>query len=148
MTARRYFAYGSNMDPDQMRERCPASTMAGVATLPGHAFRIAAGGYATVVPDTAGLVHGVLWNLAAADETTLDRYEELDRDLYRKIEVTVMRPGGATERAMAYVATDPTVGRPVANYQERIVEAAFHHRFPVDYIESLRTWLNAGRARP
>lgn len=148
MKSRVYFAYGSNMDLGQMRERCPASTPVGVATLPRHAFRIAAGGYATVVPDPDQAVHGVLWSLATDDEAALDRYEDLEAGLYHKIEVVVTRPDGTSLSAMAYVATDPTVGRPVPEYQERIVEAAFHHRLPGAYIESLRTWLNAGQARP
>lgn len=31
-----YFAYGSNMNWDQMRERCPSSRFLGIAALPDH----------------------------------------------------------------------------------------------------------------
>mgnify|MGYP006305897221 CR=1 FL=1 len=35
-----YFAYGSNMDEDQMYDRCPGATLAGMATLDEYAFII------------------------------------------------------------------------------------------------------------
>ena len=38
-----YFAYGSNLDPTQMRRRCPTSAPAGPATLDG--WRLAFGGH-------------------------------------------------------------------------------------------------------
>jgi hypothetical protein len=31
-----YFAYGSNMDPDQMMERCPDAKLNGLGYLPDH----------------------------------------------------------------------------------------------------------------
>ena len=55
-----YFAYGANMDPVHMAERCPAAQHLGVASLPGHRFGIAAGGYGTVRPDSGMAVRGVL----------------------------------------------------------------------------------------
>lgn len=148
MAHRVYFSYGSNMDIGQMRDRCPNSTVLGPAVLPDHGFRIAVGGYATVVPEPGASVHGVLWHLTAEDELALDRYEDLDAGLYHKVDLEVVDADGRVHRAMAYLATDATVGRPVEGYLEKIIEAAFHHRFPVRYVESLRTWLNAGQARP
>ena len=145
MSHRLYFAYGSNMDLGQMRVRCPASEVVGCGRLSGHAFRIAAGGYGTVVPDPDSTVHGVLWRLTEADEAELDRYEDLAAGLYRKIDVDIVRDDGSAERTMIYVATHSALGRPVPGYQEQVIEAAAHHRFPTSYIESLRTWLPAGR---
>ncbi len=131
-----------------MRVRCPASEVVGTGQLPGHAFRIAAGGYGTVVADPGSTVHGVLWRLTEPDEAELDRYEDLAAGLYRKIDVAVVPDDGTAERTMIYVATDSAIGHPVPGYQEQVVEAAVRHRFPAPYIESLRTWLPAGRARP
>jgi len=55
-----YFAYGSNMDRDQMKRRCPEAEFLGPAVLPGCSFQINRRGVATVIPST-GEVHGILW---------------------------------------------------------------------------------------
>ncbi len=144
MTDLLYFSYGSNMDLEQMRTRCPASVVVSLARLPRHAFRIAAGGYGTVVPNPDATVYGVLWRLTEEDEAELDRYEDIAAGFYRKVEEGVVRDDGAAEPAMMYVAADSSTGRPVPGYQERIVEAAFHHGFPGPYVESLRSWIVAG----
>lgn len=46
---RRYFAYGSNMDRQQMRGRCPGAVLLGTARLPGYRFIINRAGVASVV---------------------------------------------------------------------------------------------------
>src|SRR5215203_7027199 len=70
-----YFAYGSNMDHAAMAERCPASRPLGIARLPRHRFFIAREGYASVARDPRRTVWGVLWDLALANMSALDRYE-------------------------------------------------------------------------
>ncbi|CAJ2500446.1 Uu.00g032990.m01.CDS01 [Anthostomella pinea] len=44
-----YFAYGSNLSPTQMKERCPGSTPIGLAHLPGWTWIINERGYANIV---------------------------------------------------------------------------------------------------
>lgn len=44
-----YFAYGSNLSTEQMRERCPYSTAVGLGKLTGWKWIINARGYANVV---------------------------------------------------------------------------------------------------
>ncbi len=136
-----YFAYGSNMDRMQMADRCPDSVVVGPATLPDHAFRIATGGYATVVPSPSDAVHGVLWHLPETDEASLDAYEDLASDFYRKIECEVTDGDGVRRPAMLYVASDPTPGRPVPGYQEKVVAAAIEHGFPAPYVGQLSGWI-------
>ena len=45
-----YFAYGSNMDADQMGRRCSAAAIIGTASLEGYRFIINSRGVATVAP--------------------------------------------------------------------------------------------------
>ena len=135
-----YFSYGSNMDLAQMVERCPGSVVIGRATLPDHEFRIAAGGYGTVVPSPGAVVHGILWNLPEEDEAALDVYEDLANGFYRKVARDV-RAGGAPQPAMMYIAADPTPGRSVPGYQEKIVAAAIRHGFPAPYVDQLKAWV-------
>ena len=49
MSRKEYFAYGSNLNFDQMGYRCPEATVVGIAKLNGYelAFRR---GYLTILP--------------------------------------------------------------------------------------------------
>ena len=55
-----YFAYGSNMDQEQMRQRCPEAAFVGTASLPGYMFIINERGVATVIPKADASVPGVV----------------------------------------------------------------------------------------
>jgi len=74
-----YAAYGSNMDPAQMAERCPHSPWRGSGWLEG--WRLTFGGedigwegaMATVVEELGERVFVVLYELSAADEASLDK---------------------------------------------------------------------------
>ncbi|KAL0066418.1 hypothetical protein AAF712_006460 [Marasmius tenuissimus] len=70
-----YFAYGSNIWMDQMKRRCPESRFIGVAKLERWRWIISTRGYANVVPSQDDYVYGFIYELNAADESTLDRYE-------------------------------------------------------------------------
>lgn len=147
--SRPYFAYGSNIDRAQMRARCPGALFAGVARLPGHRFTVNRHGYATVVPDAASEVYGVLWRINEAGERALDRYEGVAEGLYRKTAADVELLGRAPARvdgALIYVAVDARPGRPRASYLELILAAARQHGFPRDYVRRLERW--AARGRP
>ena len=61
-----YFAYGANMDVEDMARRCPRSRPLGVARLMRHRLAITREGWLTATRDARGRVHGVLWNLALA----------------------------------------------------------------------------------
>ncbi len=106
-----YFAYGSNMDLHQMRVRCPSAVSVQTARLPGHRFIVNSLGVGSVVPDPASSVYGMTWTLTADDERSLDRYEGVERGLYRKTSVEVRTADGNKTVAMMYVATDPTRGK-------------------------------------
>jgi hypothetical protein len=55
-----HFAFGSNMSRALMRRRCPGAHGLGPARLDGWRFVITRDGYASLVRDPAGRVHGVL----------------------------------------------------------------------------------------
>jgi gamma-glutamylcyclotransferase (GGCT)/AIG2-like uncharacterized protein YtfP len=141
------FAYGSNMNRPQMRERCPEANAVGNAVLSGWRFRINTRGYATIVPDDDGVVHGLLWTLTGPDESALDRYEGVAQDLYTKRQLVVRAQAGPVE-AMAYVATDSRVGVTEDEYFLRIIEGATEARLPADYLAELDSWKPKGPAPP
>ncbi len=137
-----YFAYGSNMDSQQMAGRCTHATDAGLGTLPHHRFIINQRGVASIVPSLGTDVHGRLWWLDPQDEESLDRYEGVAKGFYRKIVFTIERPGGMpTTRALVYVASDQKAGTPREGYLERVIAAARELDLPAEYVSELETWL-------
>ncbi len=139
---KRYFAYGSNMDPEQMAARCPGAVLEGVGALPGYRFLVTEAGFGSVVPDPGSTVYGVVWRLLPSDEAALDAYEGLSGGLYHKItaRVQLVSPAESVD-AMLYVATTERPGRPRPGYLEAVLRAAQHHGLPPTYLDELARWL-------
>ena len=136
-----YFAYGSNMDLVQMADRCPNSATIGTAELPFHRFMINSYGGATVVPDPASAVHGLLWNITEEDERALDRYEGVRRGIYRRDFVDVVLPDGRKARALIYIGTNTDPGTARNGYMEKVYSAAQGCGLPKFYMDQLKAWL-------
>ena len=135
-----YFGYASNMDETQMAARCPAAKLLDGAVLPDHGFVITSKGYASVVPSPGDVVFGLLWDITPGDAESLDRYEGIRAGLYRKVELGVTTTGGKDIRAMAYLASEKTTGKPQPGYLEQVVAAARRHHLPEDYVRRLESW--------
>ncbi len=149
-----YFAYGSNLDPEQMRERCPGHRVVGLAVL--HDQRMAfprfsqrwGGGVAGLVPAHGEQVYGVVHDLTETDLAALDRCEgyrgpgdqhnDCDREL---LTVEIVRPDDGSVprrvRACAYIARPSNPQPPSRRYLEAILRGARHHRLPEEYVEKL-----------
>jgi cation transport regulator ChaC len=136
-----HFAYGSNMYRTVMRRHARCAVPIGVARLADHRFIITADGYASVEPERASTVYGVLWKLSARDRATLDRWEWTASGQYRA-EILPVRSAGSRVTALVYVGRRRT-GRPRAGYMELVIAAARAWRFPPRYIASLQHWLPA-----
>ena len=139
-----YFAYGANMDPAPMAQRCPGAERVGLAVLPDHEFRIAVAGYGNATTAAGRTVHGVLWDLPPEDELALDAFEGVPEGLYRKDVVAVRTSDGRTVSAMLYLPADPSPGRPRSGYLERIISVAEDLGFPSDYVAGLQCLLAGG----
>jgi gamma-glutamylcyclotransferase (GGCT)/AIG2-like uncharacterized protein YtfP len=138
-----YFAYGSNMSRAPMRARCPSAREVGGATLDGYRLIITSDGYASVVPEPGGIVHGLLWRLASRDLAALNAYESLDTGLYR-IATLPVRLGTRQVAAMVYVARSCAIGLPQPGYLEAVLAAARELDFPPAYIETIARWQPSG----
>jgi len=136
---RPYFAYGSNMDPEQFRSRCPQSRVLGPATLADHRFIITTRGYASIEPHVGSLVHGVLTALTEADEAALDSFEGVRHCIYRKDSMVVGLDGGELT-ALVYVDNETAHGRPKPGYLERVLRGARHHGFPPHAVQEIEAW--------
>jgi gamma-glutamylcyclotransferase (GGCT)/AIG2-like uncharacterized protein YtfP len=138
-----YAAYGSNLDPAQMKGRCPLSPLSGTGWLEG--WRLTFGGeelgwegaLATVVEAPGERVFVALYDVAALDEPALDAWEGAETGLYRKIRVRVHTLEGDV-LAWLYVLDSYEGGLPSARYLGLIAEAAEAAGAPADYVAALR----------
>ena len=138
-----YAAYGSNMNPAQMAERCPHSPRQGIGWLDG--WRLTFGGedigwegaLATVVEDGAERVFVVLYELAESDEQSLDRWDGATIGYYRKFKVRVATRDGEA-LAWLYVLNAYEGGLPAARLLGIMADAAEAAGAPEDYVKALR----------
>ena len=92
-----YAAYGTNLDPIRMGERCPHSPLATTGWLTG--WRLTFGGedlgwdgaLSTIVEDPIEQVFVAVYDITREDEADLDGWEAADSGLYRKTKVRVSR---------------------------------------------------------
>ena len=68
-----YFAYGSNMNPDRIRERIPGARLVGKAIIKG--WKLAERLYADIERSRGARVEGVLYLVNETERFRLDSYE-------------------------------------------------------------------------
>ena len=137
-----YAAYGTNMDPRRMLERCPHSPLQGTGWLQG--WRLTFGGedlgwdgaLATIVQDAFEQVFVAVYDVTDEDVAVLDSWEG-PPGLYRK---TSLRIATLTGEALcwAYVLDAYEGGLPSASYLGVLAEAAEAADAPDDYVAALR----------
>ena len=81
-----YFAYGSNMNHEHMKMRCPKAKYLGQWTLPGH--KLVFRSVADVEQSKKDKVSGALFEITQECERALDRYEGYP-NLYTKKYYTI-----------------------------------------------------------
>lgn len=108
----KYFAYGSNMNPERMRQRRINFSKREWAVLKGWRLefnKMASSnpneGYANIVRAniTRDSVEGILYEISGEDIKNLDRYEGYPNH-YDKINVKLELNGGSEVEAITYIA--------------------------------------------
>ncbi|MGI8459775.1 MAG: gamma-glutamylcyclotransferase [Propionibacteriaceae bacterium] len=141
-----YAAYGSNLDPGQMAERCPHSPLRVTGWLTGWRITFGGDGWDGALPtlveasdatDGASRVFVGLYDVTGSDESTLDQWESADVGLYRKLRVRVATLDGE-QTAWVYVLNDFEGGMPSARTIGLLADAAEHAGAPKDYLAELR----------
>lgn len=138
-----YAAYGTNLDPGRMSERCPHSPLRSTGWLRG--WRLTFGGeehgwdgaLATIVEDPIEQVFVAIYDVTPEDESELDRWDSADTGLYRKTRVRVSTMSGEI-LVWAYVLDAYEGGVPSALYLGVLADAAEAADAPVDYVAALR----------
>ncbi|MET4238605.1 gamma-glutamylcyclotransferase family protein [Bradyrhizobium sp. RT10b] len=121
-----YFAYGSNLNKEQMKFRCPKAVALGGMELPNA--QLVFNGVADVVYHKTKTAVGGLWKITDECEKSLDRYEGVSgvkgRGAYRKetIKVIVTGKGGKerTANAVIYVMNRDRRAMPTVAYLNTI----------------------------
>ena len=104
MAIKKYIAYGSNMNLEQMEQRCPGARVTGKGWLRDHRLFFAGrpdAAVASIEPAPGHAVPVVLWEITPKDEQALDRYEGFPW-FYGKRELPVETDSEPVS-AMAYV---------------------------------------------
>jgi hypothetical protein len=138
-----YAAYGTNLDPARMSERCPHSPLHGTGWLDG--WRLTFGGeehgwdgaLATIVQDPFEQVFVAVYDVTDEDATSLDGWESADTGLFRKAKVRVAALTGEI-LAWVYVLDAFEGGLPSATYLGVLADAAEAADAPDDYVAALR----------
>tara|TARA_B100001996_G_scaffold260166_1_gene202470 strand:- start:433 stop:876 length:444 start_codon:yes stop_codon:yes gene_type:complete len=85
-----YFAYGSNLNHEQMKNRCSGAKYIKKHILKGyilcfsHKTNQSVYGHANIIKNKKSEVQGALWNITKDDEKELDGYEGVDYNYYQK----------------------------------------------------------------
>jgi hypothetical protein len=145
-----YFAYGSNMDWAQMKERCPSARFVAKAVFPDHklAFTRRSVRRACGVADAKGApgedLWGVLYEIADHDIPKLDKCEGYrphgrDSSYYpAQIEVFIDDVRAKSLPAKAYFAySEPAPPPPSTAYLKQIIGGACYWGLPPDYLAKL-----------
>lgn len=78
MKKRYYIAYGSNLNVNQMKKRCPSAQIAGTSVIKDYELIFKGsktGSYLTIEPKIGESVPVAVWETTPEDEAALDRYE-------------------------------------------------------------------------
>lgn len=131
-----YFAYGSNMNLDQMGFRCPDAEVVGNVRLGDYRLTFCSrnpdSGVATILPQKGCYVDGVLWRITQECEKSLDHYEGYPY-LYGKEQIHVRAEDGRTYESMVYVMNAPykdCPARPSRFYLDGILEGCEQNGIP------------------
>jgi len=145
-----YYAYGSNMDWNQMRRRCPSARFVGIALLQDHKLEFTRKsqqrgcGVADVVPITGQNVWGVVYEISDLDVGKLDASEGYrpgsNKNSYWRHERMVSLDGDPKRplTVQLYIAErEDAPPKPNNKYKDQILSGAKHWHLPAKYIQEL-----------
>ena len=129
---RLYIAYGSNINLEQMANRCPNSKVVGKEMLKGYELEFR--GVATIVPNDKSEVPVLIWEIDGRDEHSLDRYEGFP-NLYRK-ELFEIEVDGEKKECMAYLMNKGQISPPTSYYYNVIKQGYEANGMDTSYLRA------------
>lgn len=145
-----YFAYGSNLDWAQMRDRCSSAKFVCVARLPDHRLAFTrksssrACGVADAVPQNGREVWGVVYEIQETEIGKLDQAEGFEprrtKNAYVREQRHVLADGDESKPMAVWVyfaSKQKNPPLPSANYKKLVTDGARFWHLPAEYIEAL-----------
>ena len=136
---RYYLAYGSNLNPVQMKERCPKARLVGTGQINGWRLtfqKSISGFYLNIVPSSAdACVPVAIFALTDEDECELDKREGYPNCYQKRSFKLVVNTGKRGRRpavdAFAYLMPKSRpFGVPANWYEQRVLKGYDHFGFP------------------
>ena len=119
MKRRLYVAYGSNLNLEQMKYRCPTAKLVGTGVIENCELQFKGfptGAFATIGQKPGASVPVGVFDIQPMDERSLDRYEGYPSHYFKKT-VPVQMTNGDKVNAMVYIMNPKMkFGLPSANY--------------------------------
>ena len=118
-----YFAYGSNLNHYQMKNRCSGAKYIKKYTLKAyklsfsHKTKNSIYGHANIVKNKKSKVIGALWNISKKDEKELDWYEGVNYNYYSKEYFTLNG-----KKVLVYIQNIYYLKKPNSSYLHTIIE--------------------------
>jgi cation transport regulator ChaC len=143
-----YFAYGSNMNPERMKERGAYFTRRHKHSLRGYSLKFNKTsvkkpeiGCANIVPDDRGIVEGVVYRITVQGLYNLDKFEGYPVH-YDRITL-VIDIAGSQETVKTYIAMPGKTKeglRPAKSYMEHLLKAKYYlSEEYYEFLENLKT---------
>lgn len=139
-----YFAYGSNMLTERLRERCSSAKNAGIAVVKGYHLSFSKksvddSGKTTLVDQKSETVFGVLFGIDKNELSSLDE-DEKGYDCIENFQVSCLEKQ-QNILAITYIAKKEKINDtliPYDWYNALVLAGAIQHSLPSVYIETIR----------
>lgn len=129
-----YFAYGSNLNKNQMDNRCPENEKVGMGTLKGYSWIINERGAANIVESMDDEVIGIIYKISDNDEDKLDKYEGVKIGCYKKQNLYV-KVNNNIINCLVYIDPITEEGKPREEYIKRINKGIISAKLPENYVK-------------
>ena len=130
-----YFAYGSNLDLEQMAQRCPDAEIVGPVRLENYELRFRGSGFATVAPRKGSVVYGLVWKLTPNCEQSLDRYEGYPHFYYKtELELSLAETGKKLTAFVYIMHEERKLGIPTSAYIRTCVDGYRQFGFDLKHL--------------
>lgn len=136
-----YFAYGANMDTDELTHRVGPVEPVGIAHLEDHRLvfdrhgALWDGGVSSVVTSVGDRVFGVVWRMSPQALATLDAIES--PEAYARLTKDVVTGSGERLSCQVYVSYPQGERLPAPAYIALLISAARKASLPADYVAML-----------
>lgn len=126
MSRKYYVAYGSNLDEQRMKDRCPGAKKIGATVLEGYRITFRGNGHmygvANIEPRKGSSVPLGIWSISQGDERNLDCYEGFP-SLYYKATIGIDLPDLRRVPAIVYIMSPGRLwAKPSPDYLRTILQ--------------------------